>query len=123
MLMPNFGVTNKDHYMCVMIFSGVVTCSSRLQGIAICKFLGWKNLVKYIQSVIESPTGNQYSRNTSHVKQYIREGDPTPQQGFCLINDCVFDRKSQSKTNFHVLTWRHFKPIARVAKKSRSFAN
>ena len=44
--MPNFGVTNKDHYMCVMIFSGVVTCSSRLQGIAICKFLGWKKLVK-----------------------------------------------------------------------------
>ena len=31
--------------------------------------------------VVESPTGNQYSRNTSHVKQYIREGDPTPQQG------------------------------------------
>ena len=28
--------------------------------------------------VVESPTGNQYSRNTSHVKQYIREGDPTP---------------------------------------------
>ena len=34
--------------------------------------------------VVESPTGNQYSRNTSHVKQYIREGDPTPQQG----SDC-----------------------------------
>ena len=31
--------------------------------------------------IVESPTGNQYSRNTSHVKQYIREGDPTPQQG------------------------------------------
>ena len=31
--------------------------------------------------VVVSPTGNQYSRNTSHVKQYIREGDPTPQQG------------------------------------------
>ena len=31
--------------------------------------------------VVESPTGNQYSRNTSHVKHYIREGDPTPQQG------------------------------------------
>ena len=30
--------------------------------------------------VVGSPTGNQYSRNTSHVKQYIREGDPTPQQ-------------------------------------------
>ena len=28
--------------------------------------------------VLESPTGNQYS--SSHVKQYIREGDPTPQQ-------------------------------------------
>ena len=31
--------------------------------------------------VVESPTGNQYSRNTSHVKQYIREGDPPLQQG------------------------------------------
>ena len=31
--------------------------------------------------VVESPTGNQYSRNTSHVKQYIKEEDPTPQQG------------------------------------------
>ena len=31
--------------------------------------------------LVESPTGNQYSRNTSHVKQCIREGDPTPQQG------------------------------------------
>ena len=31
--------------------------------------------------VVESPTGNQHSRNTSHVKQYIKEGDPTPQQG------------------------------------------
>ena len=29
--------------------------------------------------VVESPTGNQYS--SSHVKQYIREGDPTSQQG------------------------------------------
>ena len=25
-------------------------------------------------------SGNQYSRNTSHVKQYIREGGPTSQQ-------------------------------------------
>ena len=31
--------------------------------------------------VVESPTGNHFSRNTGHVKQYIREGDPTPQQG------------------------------------------
>ena len=31
--------------------------------------------------VVESPTGNQYSRNTTHVNQYIRDGDPTPQQG------------------------------------------
>ena len=31
--------------------------------------------------VVKSPAGNQYSRNTSQVKQYIREGDPTPQQG------------------------------------------
>ena len=31
--------------------------------------------------VVESPVANQYSRNTSHVKQYIREGDPTTQQG------------------------------------------
>ena len=30
---------------------------------------------------VESPTGNQYSINTNHVKQYIREGDPAPQQG------------------------------------------
>ena len=28
--------------------------------------------------MIESPTGKQYSRNTSHVKQYVN--DPTPQQ-------------------------------------------
>ena len=33
------------------------------------------------RGLLESPTGNQYSRNTSHVKQYIREGDPTLQQG------------------------------------------
>ena len=31
--------------------------------------------------VVESPAENQYSRNTSNVKHYIREGDPTPQQG------------------------------------------
>ena len=30
--------------------------------------------------VIESPAGNQYSRNTSHVKRYITEGDPASQQ-------------------------------------------
>ena len=30
--------------------------------------------------VVESPTENQYSRNTSHVKQYIRDRGPTPQQ-------------------------------------------
>ena len=28
--------------------------------------------------MIESPTGKQYSRNRSHVKQYVN--DPTPQQ-------------------------------------------
>ena len=28
--------------------------------------------------MIESPTGKQYSRNTSHVKQYVN--DPRPQQ-------------------------------------------
>ena len=28
---------------------------------------------------VGSPTGKQYSRNTSHVKQYVN--DPTPQQG------------------------------------------
>ena len=44
------------------------------------------NLCKVISKtgnslVVESPTGKQYSRNTSHVKQYIREGDHTPQQG------------------------------------------
>ena len=31
--------------------------------------------------VVERPTGNQYSRNTSHVEQYISEGDLTPQLG------------------------------------------
>ena len=30
--------------------------------------------------LIESPAGNQYSRNTSHVKRYITEGDPASQQ-------------------------------------------
>ena len=30
--------------------------------------------------VIESPAGNQYSRNTSHVKRCITEGDPASQQ-------------------------------------------
>ena len=29
---------------------------------------------------LESPAGNQYSRNTSHVKRYITEGDPASQQ-------------------------------------------
>ena len=28
--------------------------------------------------MVESPTGKQYSRTTSHVKQYVN--DPTPQQ-------------------------------------------
>ena len=36
--------------------------------------------------VVESPTGNQYSSNTSHVKQYIREGDPTPQHGLDSVS-------------------------------------
>ena len=31
--------------------------------------------------IVDIPTGNRYSRDTSHVKQYMREGDPTPQQG------------------------------------------
>ena len=30
--------------------------------------------------VTESPAGNQYSRNTSHVKRYITEGGPASQQ-------------------------------------------
>ena len=30
--------------------------------------------------MIESPAGNQYSRNTSYVKRYITEGDPASQQ-------------------------------------------
>ena len=42
------------------------------------------NLFKVISKsgnslVIESPAGNQYSRNTSHVKRYITEGDPASQ--------------------------------------------
>ena len=41
--------------------------------------------------VVESSTGNQYSTNTSHVKQYIREGDPIPQQGSDSVSTGIID--------------------------------
>ena len=46
--------------------------------------------------MVESPTGKQYSRNTSHVKQYVNDPMQTPARTRCLDNTCLATHRRAS---------------------------